>query len=55
MAVKLLIAMVRDVVEDGTVKEVNVGAIVSGAIVSVIVTVALLLADMLPAAPLAHA
>lgn len=50
-----MIATVRDVVEDGTMKEVTVGAIVSDAIVSVIVTVALLLADMLPAASLAHA
>jgi hypothetical protein len=52
VAVKLVIDTVNDADEDGTVKTDTVGAVVSG---RVTVTEALLLADTLPAASLAHA
>jgi hypothetical protein len=49
-----VIDTVKDVEEEGIVKELTVGTVVSG-IVTVTVTKALLLADTLPAASLAHA
>ena len=52
VAVRLLTATVSEVAVAGTVKVFTVGAVVS---VSVIVTLALLLADTLPAASLAQA